>query len=762
MAPRAGSRKQGKKDQPQMSIQVILARRGLEPYFPYFDKAGYRFLDSGAQRLNDTEVERMIIHVEGTCGVAFLPDVRTMLWKAIRFQWFSGPGHETAFIAKSDVPKIFLPKLDFKQVDSMITFGELESDRQRQVIRRVRKKNQVSIKGPTLETLQFEVYKRDTHLIYEFRDIQKCVIEWQKKNPRTMMRADPREEVLKIRIFTMMEHASAILIHRREQKKSKKTISRLLAFIRAASLFMCVTMVYIAYSRYSHTPSALQLDFIVSSHQFRSAIAYLISFWFSHIVCSRGRGDSLISSLRRMLVSLERLEEQISDFRVESEKYRLADAEAKQDEMQFAAMEAARAEKQSNVATAQQLFERKAKKKAKKESEGADPLKGWCGDELKKNKGKVDFAEMNRMIDDSKKRLPELPSSFKRNGGERGSGVTKDGDQRSFVSSSQHNEMCIIAGPVNKQKLYGLEEESPDMPLLGDLDKSGRSRTISRDGLALPAGSPLGSRTGSRLSDPGRTGSRDPGRVGSRDPASALVPSSRVGSRDPSRLPADQVDGRKVSRVMIDDAPEIMPIIDDAAEIPIPEGGEEDDWNPKPKPKRNTGRRASRDPGCMPLPPPPEESTGGRLGSRDSGLSDSADPSAMSERKGSIKRSGSKEERKGSRMVRIQDEVDDEGGPRSPISPAPSALRGTRLGSRDSRGFSDDGGVQLPDMPAATGSLDRVPLLPEMEPPPGDYSNAVGDADRLRDTAAGDGAAPSVPRAAPPDGIGEPALPGSM
>jgi hypothetical protein len=207
-------------------------RRGCEGYFHYFDKAGYKFIDADRHE-EDSEVEEIIARVENHNRIEFKKEVRTQVWKALRYKWFQGP-HEIPFCMRETIPKIYLPKRHFLEVDAMIPFPQLEPDRQRQV-QRVLKKTFVGGRK-TVETKQFEVYKREFDMWYEFKDLRRCVDEWQQRNPRTMLREDPREEVLKTRARKIMEQASEELVMRQRTRAAGMRLA--VVFVIARVVFL--------------------------------------------------------------------------------------------------------------------------------------------------------------------------------------------------------------------------------------------------------------------------------------------------------------------------------------------------------------------------------------------------------------------------------------------------------------------------------------------------------------------------------------------
>lgn len=259
-----------------------------------------------------------------------------------------------------------------------------------------------------MQTLQFEVFRRQKDMWYEFKDLARCVQEWQKKNPRTMIREDPREEVLKIRIRNIMDLCSAEMTARRSHSNRQRRAGHILFGVQLSSAVMTMLMLFTAYYRYRNTPSQILISWMLGSQQFLSSISFLLSFAVAYIVGQRHHTDSMEGRLQRLIYSCERLREQISDFRVETEHMRLARVLAPKAE----ALQAGGAPRPKKMPKAP-----KGPKQRKKKPKD-DGLAMWAPDY---NKG--DPAEnlllLKKAIDDSYKFLPPLPDSFRRPGGDR-------------------------------------------------------------------------------------------------------------------------------------------------------------------------------------------------------------------------------------------------------------------------------------------------------------------------------------------------------
>jgi len=288
-----------------------------------------------------------------------------------------------------------------KQIDWMVKHAELDPDRQRQIIRKTRPCESTG-RGPGVQTLQFEVYRRQKDMWYEFKDLQRCVVEWQRKNPRTMLREDPREEVLKIRVRNIMDLASAQMNSRRAMGNKQRNIGYILLVIQIINALMSGLMFFVAYYRYRKTPREILFSFIFSSQQFICGVAYLVALVVAYAIAQRRHADSMEQRYQRLIYSCERLTEQISDFRVETEELRLLKAEADTAQLVKAGQPPPK--------------EKRVKKRRKKRLDAG--LAAWCPD-YDKTDPEEHAMLITKAIEESYKFLPSLPDNFRPNGGDR-------------------------------------------------------------------------------------------------------------------------------------------------------------------------------------------------------------------------------------------------------------------------------------------------------------------------------------------------------
>lgn len=360
----------------------------------------------GHSRWADLDVEDILNGVESRTGYQFGPKERVLLFKALRLMWARGPGHDCPYIEACEVPPLFLPKRDWRQMDSDIPFHRMEPDRQRQVIRKKTFKDG----GKVMTELQFEIYIRQQDIFYELKDIQNCVSTWMKSDPRKMLREDPREEAMKMRIRTMMDMAAGYMQVRKGVLRSRRHWGIFFLLCRLALLSMSILMFVVGYTRYEGTPhEALMLDFFYASGQFRSGTSFMLAFWVAFLVADRAKEDRQNRRFQRIIIALERLMEEISSFRVETDTIRMEEHEAVQrNESAQLAYEQGRAKK---VEVGSKAKRRRKKKVDRELNQWAPGVKMDNIDEFKMKAVKA--------IEESFKRLPPLPDNFRRNGGDR-------------------------------------------------------------------------------------------------------------------------------------------------------------------------------------------------------------------------------------------------------------------------------------------------------------------------------------------------------
>lgn len=453
-----------KKNKDLMSTQVLLAASGLDEFYKYFDQAGHSMFDS-MTHASDLKVEQILLEVEARNGVTFNNAVRIKLWKALRYQWFRGPGKGLDFVERVDVQQLHLPPLEWQEQDSKFKFGDLESDRQRQVVRKI-KQLAPGETGQSLQTFQFEVYTRSPDLIYEYRDLERCVQEWERRNPRSMIQEDMREEVMRMRLKGVVDSANASIAVRRARAQKLKNYSSTLVVMQLVMFGLCVMMLFTAFTSLNDTPAQLMLIFFLSSKQFLSAMMFFTASIVAGVVSERAKQDPLIRELKKTVLSCERLIERISDFRIATEELRLQKNEASNKGVPVGlnlnvSQERVPDEDEPDMEGRQ--VRQRGKHKKKKELDEA--LELWAPDA-----GKLDSQEiqmMQKQLAQSFRRLGAPGPEFQRQGGnrmrnfhERLGGVAED-DLCVQITSKQQQKRQAYVEKLKEQALAKMPKNPP-------------------------------------------------------------------------------------------------------------------------------------------------------------------------------------------------------------------------------------------------------------------------------------------------------------
>lgn len=394
---------------PKMSLRVLFESLGHPEYFKYFREAGLTMVDANAH-WSDVDVDDIILAVEKRRSdqKEFTTQERVFLWKSLRYMWSRGPNHNCKFLQPSEVQPMFLPKRDWRQMDSDVKFASLDPDRQRQVLR----KPQLLRGQQAWKEVQFEVYRRQHDIFYEVKDIENSVAAWMRSDPRKMMREDPREEAMKLRIRTIMDAVAGLLHVRKVQQTSRHRWNIFFFLCRLVLIALSATMYITGYARYSGAPTmGLALQFWTSSGQFVSGTAFMLAFWFAFLVADRAKEDRQHKRFSRVLLTCERLSEDISSFRVESYDYRMEKHEA--------AAQMVSAQITHDQVRSQKTDPSSSKPKRRRKKKHVDnDLAGWAPDTKLDNMDEWRL-QLQKDIENSFRKLEALPSDFRQNGGDR-------------------------------------------------------------------------------------------------------------------------------------------------------------------------------------------------------------------------------------------------------------------------------------------------------------------------------------------------------
>lgn len=427
----------------------------LDEYFQFFEKAEYTMIDVSV-KFTDPWVEYILQDVERKNGIRFKPDVRVLLWKAFRHIWARGGCRGAAdFIREEDVPKLFLPKKDYRAIDYMIRLADMDPDRQRQIVRKYKPIPSTG-RGPGVQTLQFELYRRQDDLWYEFKDLQRCVVEWQKKNPRMLLQEDPREEVMKLRIQGIIEQAVELHETVLEKDNAQWRLWLFLFFMQSLMAVLSGFMLFVAYVAYAGSPDILKLTFIGGSKQLISAVAFFQAFAVAYVVNQRRQTNPMIKRYRHACVSAERLMEQISDFRIETNDLRIAprdkQREVKEDVPKRKLMASLTDGLAGRLGPKSKLAGEETRKKKKKKKRGGDDkaLGMWLENAALEETAFADQAVMNQHIQASYKQLPPPEVPIRRPGGNRMVQF------ESRLGGANEEELCVVAQKARNEEAIPL------------------------------------------------------------------------------------------------------------------------------------------------------------------------------------------------------------------------------------------------------------------------------------------------------------------
>lgn len=380
---------------PRSSIKPALKSVKLEKYYDYFEKAGFDVMESFLRR-EDNEVDEMLKTIEQANDIEFPVHHRVQLWKLFRHKWFKSPAAVKKFILGSEVPDIFLPKPYHRQSDSTVELAQLDPDRVRQVTRKEVMGGEYSSDGPGFKIDQFENYSRLGDEVYELRDIQRSVQEWQTLDPQKMLRADPREEVFFVRIKKMEMMIANKMTQQRLSDKKHEALKRSLNILRLACGIMAFIMIFYSFNSNRDMDSQLLLKFTVSNKTFISGVWFFVGSCFAHGIMGHWHQEATLQRLQRMHMLCKKLSAQLVDFRLESADMRLEKFDVPVNEMKD----------YFGLQTEDIDYDQ-----AEKRAQGKKDFASWM---QAANPGgrKIDLSQIAYQLEDTYEQLPDLPPGF--------------------------------------------------------------------------------------------------------------------------------------------------------------------------------------------------------------------------------------------------------------------------------------------------------------------------------------------------------------
>ena len=309
-----------KSGNPVIDVGLVLNSCGLGKYGPYFKKAGFDAIES-YKRKNDEDIEAILLAVEKANNVKLPRSHRVKLWKTFRYRWFGNPGNARDFVTRQQVPRIILPKKDWKFYDAQVDFKNLDPERQR-MIRRTKQTDEVQ----GTRWAQFEVFYREPAEFYELVGLQRCLNEWRATDPRKMILDDPREEVF----FAQLQSLETRLVFRidvlNKALRTRLKFFLLICLIGALNLAYACILIYLSIDRAFKLDPGLLLRHCFSSYQMQAAMGPLIASVFAFDVARRDVNTAVwLERYQRMHDALRILRGDLVVFRMDSSTKRSAD-----------------------------------------------------------------------------------------------------------------------------------------------------------------------------------------------------------------------------------------------------------------------------------------------------------------------------------------------------------------------------------------------------------------------------------------------------
>jgi len=297
-----------------VSIELLLKEVGMDQYIADFIDAGEDLMEAFA-RVEDYEVDKILRNVERKSGFTFPVEHRCRIWKTLRYRWFKAPdAANKPFIHESEIPLILVPKKGHRVRDNHVDYRQLDSDRQKMV---VRKTFDDEIEGTSI--VQEESYSRQSHKFYELTGLESTIHFWLNQDPRRMSREDPREEVLLNQVKEIELELAEVINQYRVSGRIRRTISRFFLgvkylFFLAAVFWFALAIVY-ANTADSPNPGT---ELFLSTTYIRSAALYLMTFFFVYDVTRKRGAKVAFQRFKRMHAKCRLLYSDIITFRLKT------------------------------------------------------------------------------------------------------------------------------------------------------------------------------------------------------------------------------------------------------------------------------------------------------------------------------------------------------------------------------------------------------------------------------------------------------------
>ncbi|CAD7976780.1 unnamed protein product [Amoebophrya sp. A25] len=303
---------------PRCGIKLLLVQEKLGHFTSSFVQAGYEVIDM-YKKYTDAEIDFILNSVEKVNEMSFEPDDRVTLYKLFRYRYFLAPGASKPLMKLSEIPRISLTKHSAKAPDDADTeMKHLESDRKRQVKRVPMFDEQAGMK-----MVQLERYDRELDIVYEIKDIQTCALEFEHLDPKTLLKRDPREEVL----LRRMHRADRNVLRRLDYVNTRDTKRRAtlekLHYARQAYFYMFLILLLLSLLQNQDQGLGAMLSLIITTKSFVGAFSMYLGFLFAYRIAFYFKEGVDTYKLRKMLFVIKRFRSRLLKFRDKTEKERL-------------------------------------------------------------------------------------------------------------------------------------------------------------------------------------------------------------------------------------------------------------------------------------------------------------------------------------------------------------------------------------------------------------------------------------------------------
>ncbi|CAD7967587.1 unnamed protein product [Amoebophrya sp. A120] len=304
---------------PRCGIKLLLVQEKMGHFTEYFVRAGYDVVDM-YKKYTDVEIDFILNTVEKLNEITFEPDDRVTLYKLFRYRYFLAPGISKPLRKLDAIPRIALNKHSARAPDDAdIDMKFLESDRKRQV-----KRVPMFDEQAGMRMVQLERYDRELDLVYEIKDIQVCALEFEHYDPKSLLKRDPREEVLLRRMHRADRNVLRRLDFVATRDDRRKKVLENLRYGRIIYFYMFLMILFMSLIANINTLGiAGAFTAMIETTSFVSALAMYLGFLFIYRIAFYFKEGLDTYKLRKMLFVVKRFRSRLLKFRDKTEKERL-------------------------------------------------------------------------------------------------------------------------------------------------------------------------------------------------------------------------------------------------------------------------------------------------------------------------------------------------------------------------------------------------------------------------------------------------------